>query len=207
MQFPTPCLLAALAIAPAFGQNYTFGTTVVDSSGLEGRVYLLSEKTHKLPNFSHLDPVGTVYTNTLNVWPQHFSEGFPSISDRFEWFAIDYTGKFWVDNPGEYRFSLLADDGAKLRIDDKLVIDNDGIHGAEAISAAATLSRGTHRIEVAYFQGPRFTVALVLAVAQPGRAWALFNTNDFKPPSDPTRWEKGTISQIKPQTIGGGGRN
>ena len=193
--------LASLALAqdqPA----YTFGTTVVELSALEGRVYFLKPGTQKLPNFSHMRPAGTVYTTMLNVWPQEFSEGFPNISDRFEWFGIAYSGRFWIEDGGEYRFSLLSDDGAKLKIDDRLVIDNDGVHGAIATSAAANLSRGMHRINVDYFQGPRFTVALVLAVAHPGGPWRLFNTSEFKPPSDPTQWEEGKISAIKPQTIG-----
>ena len=197
-------LAAGLAAGWAGAQEqpaYTFGTTVVDLSGLEGRVYFLSPKTEKLPNFSHLKPVGSVYTSSLNVWPQSFSEGFPGLTDRNEWFAIVYTGKFWIEKGGEYRFSLLSDDGATLKVDGKLVIDNDGIHRAAAASAGAALSRGAHEITVEYFQGPRFTVALVLAVQPPGEAWRIFNTNDFKPPGDPSEWRKGKISDVKPQTI------
>ncbi|MEI9974282.1 MAG: PA14 domain-containing protein [Ignavibacteriota bacterium] len=205
VRIPIYFLVCSFALTSAAAQDqpaYAFGTTVVDLAGLEGRVYLLRPGTAKLPNFSHMHPAGTVYTTTLNVWPQPFSEGFPSISDRFEWFGIAYSGKFWVETAGEYRFSLLADDGARLRVDRKLVIDNDGLHGAAAISAAATLSRGAHAIEVDYFQGPRFTVALVLAIAPPERPWRIFNTNDFKPPADPAQWQTGAISEIKPQTVG-----
>src|SRR5215831_19184956 len=180
--------------------SYTFGTTVVDLSGLEGRIYFLDPSTQKLPDFSHRHAVGSVYTTMLNVWPQPFSEGFPNITDRFEWFGIEYTGKFWVEIPGQYRFSLLSDDGAKLRIDGKLVINNDGVHAAFAASAAATLTRGSHSIRVDYFQGPRFTVALVLAIARPGEAWRIFDTRDFKPPNDPAELRPGKISDIKPQT-------
>jgi hypothetical protein len=197
-----PALALLLPTLQAQDQpQYTFGTTVVDSSGLEGRVFFLDPGTQKLPNFSRRNPVGSVYTTTLNVWPQSFSEGFPSISDRFEWFGIAYVGKFWIEIPSQYRFSLLSDDGAKLRIDGKLVINNDGVHPALAASAAATLTRGLHSIAVDYFQGPRFTVALVLAIARPGEAWRIFNTNDFKPPNDPAEWRQGAISAIKPQTL------
>jgi hypothetical protein len=180
--------------------QYTFGTTVVDLSGLEGHVFFLDPGTPRLPDLSRRHPVGSVYTTMLNVWPQSFSEGFPNITDRFEWFGIEYTGKFWVEIPGQYRFSLLSDDGAKLRIDGKLVINNDGVHAAIAASAAATLTRGSHSIAVDYFQGPRFTVALVLAIARPSKPWRLFNTSDFKPPNDPAEWQPGKISEIKPQT-------
>jgi hypothetical protein len=204
MRFRKPVCVLALVLGSLTAQEqpaYTFGTTVVDLSGLEGRIYFLESGTQKLPDFSHKHPVGSVYTTMLNVWPQPFSEGFPNISDRFEWFGIEYAGKFWVEIAGQYRFSLLSDDGARLTIDDKLVINNDGVHAALAASAAATLSRGSHRIKVDYFQGPRFTVALVLAVARPGEPWRLFNTNDFKPPNDPAEWKPGKISEIKPQTL------
>jgi len=49
---------------------------------------------------------------------------------------------------------LLADDGAKLYLNNELVIDNDGMHGARAVSGSATLTRGVHEIKVEYFQGP-----------------------------------------------------
>jgi hypothetical protein len=35
---------------------------------------------------------------SLNVWPQRFVR-FPNISERFEWFAIEHTGKYWIKNP------------------------------------------------------------------------------------------------------------
>jgi hypothetical protein len=201
MRFLLALGLALGAVAAQDQPAYTFGTTVVELSALEGRVYFLPKGTKKLPDFSRMRPAGTLYTTMLNVWPQEFSEGFPNITDRFEWFGIAYSGRFWIEEGGEYRFSLLSDDGAKLKIDDRLVVDNDGVHGAAAASAAATLSRGMHRIQVDYFQGPRFTVALVLAVARPGGPWRLFNTSDFKPPRDQAQWDQGKISAIKPQTI------
>jgi len=192
------------ALSPLCAQNepaYTFGTTVVDSSGLHGRVFYLKPGTQKLPNLDRMRPVGSVYTTSLNVWPQHFDEGFPNITERYEWFAIEYTGKIWIEKAGLYRFSLLADDGARLKLNDKLVLDNDGVHLATACSGGATLTRGVYDIEVDYFQGPRFTVALVLAVAPPGEPWRIFSTADFKPPKDPDEWQKGTLSDIQRQTL------
>ena len=200
-----PRLLSfALAVTAAFAEDkaaYTFGTTVVDSSGLQGRVFHVDRDIEELPKLRRMKPVGTVYTLSLNVWPQRFDEGFPNISDRFEWFAIEYTGKFWIEKPGQYKFSLLADDGAKLFINDKIVIDNDGVHVAEAVSAAATLSRGVHDIKIEYFQGPRFTVALVMAIAPPEESWRIFHMHDFKPPKDPEQWKEGKISAISRQTV------
>ena len=95
---------------------------------------------------------------------------------------------------------MLADDGARLYLNNEVVIDNDGVHDARAVSGSATLTRGVHDIKVEYFQGPRFTVALVLAVSPPGKPWRIFNMNDFKPPNDPEQLQKGEISDIRPTT-------
>lgn len=203
MRATTTCLLAITALAWAEDSNpdYTFGTTVVNNAGFHGRVYHLKENTQRLPNFKSMRPVGSIYTTALNIWPQRFDQGFGEITDRFEWFAIEYTATIWIEKEGAYRFSLLADDGARLKIDDKLVIDNDLVHWARAISGAATLGRGSHTITVEYFQGPRFTVALVLAVAPPEQAWRILNTDEFKPPKDPSEWKPGAIQVTRPQSL------
>jgi hypothetical protein len=195
----------ALVLAPGLARAdekpaYTFGTTVIDVGGLQGRIYHLKPNARMLPNFTHMRPVGSIYTASLNVWPQNFDEGFPNVTERFEWFAIEYTGRFWIETPGRYRFSLLADDGAKLYLDHKVIIDNDGVHSARAISGSAMLTRGAYEIKVEYFQGPRFTVALVLAVSAPAEPWRIFNMTDFKPPNDPEQLQKGEISDISSTT-------
>jgi hypothetical protein len=159
-----------------------FGTTVVIPDGLRGQIYYLKRDTQQLPNFRKLKPVGTIYTTTLNVPPQRFDDGFPGVGRRFEWFAIDYTGKFWVQYPGIYRFLLTSDDGAKLYIDGKLIVDNDGTHAPLDAYGEAVLKVGLHRIEVAYFQGPRFSVALILRGASPDEPMKVFDVDEFKPP-------------------------
>jgi hypothetical protein len=152
--------------------------------GLKGRIYLLHRDTRYLPNFQKMKSVGTIYTPSLDVPPQRFDQGFPGVTKRFEWFAIDYTGRFWISRPGLYGFALLSDDGSKLYIDDQLLIENDGIHSVHEEPGQAELSQGMHRIRVSYFQGPRFELALVLRVSAPGERLRLFSTDDFKPPPD-----------------------
>jgi hypothetical protein len=176
----------------------TFGTTVVIPSGLRGDIYFLPKGTTVLPDFesSNLEPVGTIWTTTLNIPPRHWKDGFPGITKRNEWFAINYTGRFWIDQPGRYRFALLSDDGSNLYIDDQLVVDNDCQHPPATRAAAVFLSGGIHRIRVPYFQGPRDCLALVLTVAGPDDRWRVFNTEDFKPPSNPDEWKYGTLTEL-----------
>jgi hypothetical protein len=169
----------------------TFGTTVVIPSGLKGDVYLLKKGTKVLPEFGRLKlkPEGTIWTTTLNVPPHHWQAGFPGVTKRFEWFAVNYTGRFWIEKPGRYGFALFSDDGSRLYIDDQLVVDNDCQHSPDVRGASAMLSGGIHRIRVAYFQGPRDCVALMLGVAPPDGEWRVFSTDDFKPPSNPEEWK------------------
>lgn len=173
------CAIAAEAIAQP---TPAFGITVVIPSGLEGKIYNIRHNTSQLPDFHKMKPKGTIYTTSLNVPAQAFDQGFPGVTKRFEWFAIDYSGKFWVSKAGSYSFRLTSDDGSKLFVDDALVIDNDGVHATQDRSGMVDLEQGKHTIEVSYFQGPRFQVALVLQVASPGEPMRIFNTDDFKPP-------------------------
>ena len=111
-----------------------------------------------------------------------FRAGFPGVTKRFEWFAIEYNGKFWIRKPGPYRWVLTSDDGSKLYIDDRLIIDNDGIHAPVAKSATIVLVEGAHSLRLPYFQGPRVKVALMLEVAPPGEGLQVFSTDEFRPP-------------------------
>jgi hypothetical protein len=183
--------LAALCLAAlAAGQEpvASFGSLTVIPGGLRGLVYHISANTLRLPNFRKLKPVGRIYVSSLNVPPQNFKKGFPGVTKRYEWFAIDYTGRLWIDKPGVYNFVLTSDDGARLYIDDQLVLDDDGLHPPTEVSGDVDLSPGIHNLRVPYFQGPRTAVALVLQVAPPGESLRVFNTDDFKPPLHPETW-------------------
>jgi hypothetical protein len=161
-----------------------FGISVY-LSGLTGQIYAIKAKSKKLPDFKKLKPIGTIYTYSLAIPARDFKEGFPGLPDRVEWFAIDYAGRFWIETPGKYRFILTSDDGSRLYVDDKKVIDNDGLHPPETVDGSVNLKQGIHELRVSYFQGPRFHVALMLEVVGPDGERRAFNTQDFLPPSAP----------------------
>ena len=113
---------------------------------------------------------------------QDFTLGFPGVPERFEWFAIDYTGNIWVAHAGRYHFTLASDDGSALFLDNRLVIDNDGIHPLVTKKGSVHLSVGAHEIRIAYFQGPRVQLGLILRVSGPGQRLHVLNTEEFAPP-------------------------
>jgi len=152
-----------------------FGSPVASDGTFEGNIYFLPENTQKLPDLTKLEPVGTVYATKLDIAPRSFDQGFPGISDRFEWFAIRYTARVVIDEGGKYGFRINSDDGAKLFIDGRLVIDNDGQHAPQSKSGKIDLEPGVHEFVIEYFQGPRYQIALQLFVTPPGGAEQIFS--------------------------------
>jgi len=147
----------------AQSNNNTFGDSIPIPNGLVGKIYLLPDSTSMLPDFDTLPALkNKIYTKTLNIPDRDWSEGFPGLRDRFEYFGIQYKGNIRVLKESSYNFRLVSDDGSKLYIDDSLVVDNDGIHGDNAQSGIIFLKQGMHTMRLDYFQGPRFEIALQL---------------------------------------------
>lgn len=141
----------------------------------EGQVFPLAPDTQKLPtDYTSLKAVSVLYACEWDIAPRAWDKGFPGVAERFEWFAIRYAGSFRIANAGEYSFRLSSDDGAKVVIDGKPVVDNDGQHPPKAASGKVQLSAGDHQMVLEYFQGPRFEINLQLWVTPPGKAEELF---------------------------------
>lgn len=164
----------------------SFGSIIRSSRSFCGDVYELPHTFVNLPDFRELDPIGSIYSSVLDVPNQIFSNatGFPGVTPRTDLFGIDYHGVLWITNPGEYSFLILSDDGSIVRIDDKEIINVDGVHVARAGSGRIHLNAGRHVIEVKYYQGMLTGVALVLWVKPPhARSWTLFDLNDYAQPA------------------------
>jgi len=159
-----------------------FGTPECLAGMIRGAIYYLAPNTQRLPAFEGMRPVGTVCTYTLDVPTRLWTEGMPGVIDRLEWFAIDYHADFCVEEPGWYQFSLDSDDGSVLYIDGHRIVDDDGQHETQKANGRAKLTTGMHHLRVGYFQGPRFSVALVLNVGPPHGKWRLFDIRDFRIP-------------------------
>jgi hypothetical protein len=142
-----------------------------------GDVYQLAPWITHLPLFSELDAVAPIYATSLGVYSRFFTAGIPNVTSRTEWFWVNYQGRFGVDTSGKYEFDLLSDDGAKVYIDDKLVVSDDTIHPPRHSRGKIQLNTGPHGIRVSYFEGGRIEVALVLLVKPPRHGWRLFDTS------------------------------
>jgi hypothetical protein len=68
-------------------------------------------------------------------------------------FISEVVGYLDIQQQGMYTLRLTSDDGAKLWIDDKLIIDHDGLHGLTAKDSRVFLGPGNHDLRIAHFNG------------------------------------------------------
>jgi hypothetical protein len=67
-------------------------------------------------------------------------------------FVTHAIGNLNVPADGVYTFRLTSDDGSKLYIDDRLVIDHDGLHGVSPKDGSVSLTAGYHSLRVEFFE-------------------------------------------------------
>jgi outer membrane protein OmpA-like peptidoglycan-associated protein len=181
----------APAIAPEIAQSTcpapaqsAFGSTQKTDVSMEGKIYFLPKTPEnggltRLKDFDGIPSQGSVYTDRFDIPDRSFTEGFPGVTDRYEWFSLDYQGSIYVPVAGAYTFRLSSDDGSMLYLDDALVVDNDGVHGMLDRSATATLTQGDHAFRLRYFQGPATFIGLQVFVTPPGGKERIFLLQDF----------------------------
>lgn len=99
------------------------------------------------------DMMNTRYLKNLPVLETGVLETFNvnNIKDERQ-FGYHLIGYLKVPETGVYTFSLEANDGAVLYINDRIIIDNDGGHRAQMLDTKIGLKKGWHPIQVDYFQ-------------------------------------------------------
>jgi hypothetical protein len=67
-------------------------------------------------------------------------------------FGLILQGFIRVPRKGIYTFYLSSDDGSRLTVGDRVVVNHDGPHSMAEKPGQVALQRGWHPIEVRYFQ-------------------------------------------------------
>lgn len=173
----------------------TVPPSYIGSQGLVGSVYKVKENTSSLYTRQALDaltPAAPLYMSMLDVAARSFSSGFPGVKDLFEWFQLRIgrvspsekvpNVRIFLPESTTYQFSMNSDDGSKLYIDGKLVLNNDGLHApATRESGELVYAAGWHDFAVDYYQGPRYQIALTLSWRSKGKANGDFDlTGSYK---------------------------
>ena len=121
----------------------TSSLTFIDpeKNGLSYQYY--AGNWERVPDFFSLKPnrTGQVYEISLD-----------QISFKQDKFGLVLWGEIEIQNPGIYTFYLNSNDGSNLYIDGKLIIENDGLHGALEKQGQIKLSEGKYSLRINYFQ-------------------------------------------------------
>jgi hypothetical protein len=67
-------------------------------------------------------------------------------------FTAEWTGVLVAHSANLVRLAMKSDDGSWLWIDDRLVIDNGGVHGPQNVTTDVFLERGVHAFRVRYLE-------------------------------------------------------
>lgn len=117
------------------------------------QVYRLSSRATSVKEMDRRKPVGTLCLAQLDISPRNMGLGLPGL-DFSEWYGLDIRFTINMPQDAERDFVLLCDDGGVLYIDDKEVVNADGLHGTDAVMGTVRLTKGIHHVRVRYFQGP-----------------------------------------------------
>jgi hypothetical protein len=173
--------MALIFSAEAFGQNEPVSSQAAKTKLIRGDVFILEKGTTELPSdFTKLKPITTIYVNEINVPNKAWVYGFPDLPEIYEWFAIEYSVTIKINQDGNYKFRIVSDDGAKLFIDNKKVVDNDGTHNFIAASGGLKLAKGSYNLKLQYFQGPRYEAGIQFFVKKDGSKEGIFPGDEIE---------------------------
>jgi hypothetical protein len=120
--------------------------------GLVGAYYNFAKELNKFPADLVAGQTPQLKRVDLQVnFEDPEGAGFTGLQWK-EYFAVVWTGVLRVPKDGSYTFYLKSDDGSKLFVDGKEVIDNDGKHKMDEDSKAVDLKAGDHDFKIEYFQ-------------------------------------------------------
>jgi len=97
----------------------------------------------RLPRFDTLTPRGVGIARSFDV---------AALADREDHYAILFEGYLEVSAPGMYRFEVESDDGSRLYLHGRQVVDNDGSHSARTRAGRMALAPGLHPLRLEYFE-------------------------------------------------------
>ncbi len=81
-----------------------------------------------------------------------FKIDFKHVKTPEKYFGMRFNTFIRIDEDASYTFFTLSNDGSKLYIDNRLIVDNDGLHGTRQLGGEIHLNKGMHALLVDYFQ-------------------------------------------------------
>ena len=96
----------------------------------------------KVPEFENLKPSSSGISDSVDISAKQGSDNY----------GYMFTGFINIPADGIYTFYISSDDGSKFLIDNKIIIDNDGLHGLIEKNKEIPLAKGYHSFKILYFE-------------------------------------------------------
>jgi len=115
-------------------------------------------KWDKLPDYTTLKPLRTGKIDGFNI---------KKIKTVEDYWGVRFNGFIEIPKDGKYSFSTISDDGSRLFINNKQIVDNDGVHGPYTVQGNIELKKGKYPIMLDFFEG-NFGELLRVEIEGPG---------------------------------------
>jgi len=118
--------------------------------GLVGEYYSFAQEIQEFPTVAaEKKPSLRRVDKEINF---EATEGKFAGTDYEDQIFVRWTGVLRVPADGKYTFFTESDDGSRVFIESKLVVDNGGLHAMEEKSGEIELKAGDHDLRVEYFE-------------------------------------------------------
>ncbi len=131
-------------------------------------IYKLPDDIRELPDFSALRPEKIVTTDRINLQTSTGGEEPRGLPEKTAGMGLRFVGMFHVAGEGIFRWRVRSKDGIRFHIDDKTLIENDGVHGPASKSGYVHLGQGTHSILLDSFNSSGRPVLQLFAMGPAG---------------------------------------
>jgi len=118
--------------------------------GLLAEYYRTPEGSEEFPDFpASKAPELARVEKTINY--ESTQDDWPGTSFK-DFFYIRWTGMIRIPAEGKYTLFVESDDGSRLFVDGKQVLDNGGAHAMEEVAGSVQLTAGDHALKVEFFE-------------------------------------------------------
>lgn len=125
-------------------------TVVKMEDAIPGAVTVIYKQKKGVQN---LDGMQTSKAANAGIMPKFDNISGADFANNRDNFGLVSEGFLLIEKENSYNFRIWSDDGSRVSINGKVILDNDGNHGTDYKEAAVTLAKGLHPFKIEYFQG------------------------------------------------------
>jgi hypothetical protein len=138
--------------------------------------------------WNRMKPITTQKQHQTDIWYSNDNDFKKEIKgfNKNDQYIMRWSGIFKAPKRGRYQFKTRSDDGSRLYINGKMIVNNDGNHGMrDRQGRTGTLGAGWHQIVITFYENGG-GAGLQASVAYPG---------------ENNKWRKITASMLRPRAL------